>query len=377
MTSISRPSRPPEDLRGGYGQPPRPSLPVTIDMTRFEATVLRLERLAPDVVGLVLVPGPQVRFSYRPGQYLSVLLPEDHRRSFSMASAGGGGRPIELHVRRRPGGRFSDITLANLQPGDRLWLEGPFGQVDWREGRGPVILMGTGTGVAPLKALLEHGLARDGARAIHLYWGARVPTDHYLGAYLEQLARRHARFRFTPLLSRADAGWMGRRGYVQDAVAEDFADLHDAQLYACGSPDMIHAARERLSRLPGFHEDRFQADAFEPAATLTDDPLLPFVRLSIHMRGANREVQGRAGGSLLAALQAASAPILSICGGRASCGTCKVNVTEAWRERLPPPARTERRLLANLDDIGPGDRLACQIRLTPQTDGLTVRLVCP
>jgi CDP-4-dehydro-6-deoxyglucose reductase, E3 len=349
---------------------------VTIDMTRFEATVLRLERLAPDVVGLVLLPGAQARFSYRPGQYLSVLLPEGHRRSFSMASAGGVGRPIELHVRRRPGGRFSDATVANLQPGDRLSLEGPFGQVDWREGRGPAILLGTGTGLAPLKALLEHGLASGGARAIHLYWGGRVPTDHYLGAYLERLARRHTRFRFTPLLSRADARWVGRRGYVQDAIAEDFADLHDAQLYACGSPDMIHAARDRLGRLPGFHEDRFQADAFEPAATLNDDPLLPFVRLSIHVRGATHEVQGREGGSLLSALQRTGAPILSVCGGRASCGTCMVNVTEAWRERLPPPARTERRLLANLDGIGPGDRLACQIRLTPQTDGLTVRLVC-
>jgi CDP-4-dehydro-6-deoxyglucose reductase, E3 len=362
MTSISRPSPPPEAHGAG--------------MTRFEATVLRRERLAPDIVGLLLVPDPQARFSYRPGQYLSVLLPQGDRRSFSMASAGGVGRPIELHVRRRPGGRFSDTTAAKLQPGDRLWLEGPFGQVDWREGRGPVILMGTGTGLAPLKALLEHGLASDGARAIHLYWGGRVPTDHYLGAYLEQLARRHARFYFTPLLSRVATRWVGRRGYVQDAVAEDFADLNDAQLYACGSPDMIHAARERLARLPGFHEDRFQADAFEPAATLNDDPLLPFVRLSIHVRGATREVQGREGGSLLSALQVAGAPILSVCGGRASCGTCKVNVTEPWRARLPPPARTEQRLLANLDDISPGDRLACQIRLTPQTDGLTVCLVC-
>jgi CDP-4-dehydro-6-deoxyglucose reductase, E3 len=348
-----------------------------IDVTRFEATVVRLERLAPDVVGLVLAPSPQARFCYRPGQYLAVLLPGGQRRSFSMANNWGAGRSIELHVRRRPGGLFSDATVATLNPGDRLLLEGPFGQVDWHEGSGPAILMGTGTGLAPLKTLLEQGLAGGGGRAIHLYWGARVPTDHYLGAHFEQLARQHANFRFTPLLSRAAATWGGRRGYVQDAVAEDFADLHDADLYACGSPAMIHAARERLARLPGFREERFQADAFEPAASAAASVGQPSVRLSVHVRGITREVRGHTDGSLLTALQAAGAPILSVCGGAASCGTCKVNIAAAWRERLPPPARTERRLLANLDDIGPGDRLACQIRLTSQTDGLNVHLVCP
>ena len=344
---------------------------------RFAATVLRLERLASDVTGLVMAPAANARFCYRPGQYLSVLLADGQRRSFSMASAYEVDGPIELHIRRRPGGRFSDRVLAGLQVGDKLRFEGPFGQVHWREGLGPAILLGTGTGLAPLKALLEHGLAAGGQRQIHLYWGGRAPADLYLSSHLHALARTHARLRFIPVLSRPHASWAGRCGYVQDAVAEDFGDLHAAHVYACGSGAMINAARARLSAVPGFHEDRFLADAFEPAASVTPSTGLASLRLSVSVQGTVRSVRACRGDTLLSALQGAGAPILSVCGGKASCGTCKITVAQAWRERLPQPARTEQRLLANLDDTGPGDRLACQIRLTPQTDGLAVLLHQP
>jgi CDP-4-dehydro-6-deoxyglucose reductase len=343
---------------------------------RFEAAVQRLDRLAADVTRLLLAPPPHARFRYRPGQYLSLILADGQRRSFSMANAWGVDRPIELHIRRRLGGVFSETALGSLKVGDNLTFEGPFGQVEWREGRGPAILMGTGTGLAPLKALLEHALAAGSERPIRLYWGGRAPSDLYLDAHLSQLARRHTRFSFIPVLSRPPASWAGRRGYVQDAVAEDFDDLHHADLYACGSGAMIDAARAQLGQLPGFHEDRFLTDAFEPAAPVVRSSGLPAVQLFVNLHGDIRSVRGPLGATLLSALREADAPILSVCGGKASCGTCKITVAEPWRDRLPQPARTERRLLANLDDIGPADRLACQIPLTQETDGLAVSLVC-
>jgi len=335
-----------------------------------------MDRLSADVIGLVMAPTANARFCYRPGQYLSVVLADGQRRSFSMASACGVDRPIELHIRRRLGGCFSEAVLAGLKIGDPLVFEGPFGHVDWREGVGPVILMGTGTGLAPLKALLEQGLVIGGQREIHLYWGGRAPADLYLSAHLHHLARNHARLRFIPILSRPHAGWVGRRGYVQDAVAEDFPNLHDADVYACGSGAMINAARARLGDLPGFDEERFLVDAFEPAAPSTFSSGLPSVRLSVNIQGTVRSVRACRGATLLSALQVAGAPILSVCGGKASCGTCKITVAPAWRERLPTPGRSEQRLLANLDDTGPCDRLACQIRLTRETEGLAISLLC-
>lgn len=291
-----------------------------------------------------------------------------------MASRHRPGAMIELHVRRWPGGRFSDRALTGLKIGDRLQVDGPYGQIDWRQGGGPVVLMGTGTGLAPLKALLEYGLVEAAGRPIHLYWGGRTPGDFYLGEHLRRLACDHGGFTFTPLVSRPHPTWAGRRGYVQDAVVEDFADLHGADVYACGSPAMIEAARTRLAALPGFHADRFLADAFEPAGALAAPMTVPSLSISVAFQGAVRPILASCGGTLLAALQLAGAPILSVCGGKASCGACKVAVEERWRDRLAPAGRTEQRLLANLDDAAPHDRLACQIHLTGAEDGLAISL---
>lgn len=341
---------------------------------RFEAVVLRLDRYTPDVIGLTLAPADGAPFTYRPGQYLSVILDDGRRRSFSMANDTDRGRLIELHVRRRPGGRFSDEMLTRLKAGDRLLVEGPYGHLDWRENGGTVLLMGAGTGLAPLKALIEHGLAVGGACPIHLYWSGRTPEALYLSPHLHRLAQNHERFKFTPLLSRPHPAWPGRRGYVQDAVAEDFTSLHTAIVYACGSPPMIQAARARLGALPGFHEDHFLTDAFEPAETPPQATTTAALSLCVSHRGEDRRVAAASGSTLLAALQAAGAPVLSVCGGKASCGACKISVSPVWLNRIAPPERTERRLLANLEGVGPCDRLSCQIHLTPEVDGLAVSL---
>jgi CDP-4-dehydro-6-deoxyglucose reductase len=338
----------------------------------FEATVAGIARHG-QVTELTLTPPANVGFTWRPGQYLSLILDDGSRRSFSMASRCQSGGPIELHIRRYPGGRVSDGVLTGLKIGDRLRIDGPYGQVDWRPGDGPVILLGTGTGLAPLKALIEHALAEGHGRPLHLYWGVRNAQDLYLGPLLHRRTSHHPSFQFIPVLSQPHANWNGRVGYVQSAAAKDFSVLHGAHIYACGSPAMIEDARRTLGALPGWDEDRFLADGFEPA-DVAPSFAAPSLTLSVAFRGETRAVPAATSASLLVALQAAGAPILSICGGKASCGECKVAVDAAWADRLPAPNHTERRLLANLDDAGPLDRLACQLLLTPETDGLSVRL---
>jgi CDP-4-dehydro-6-deoxyglucose reductase len=339
----------------------------------FEAVVAGLVRHGA-VTQLTLTPPANAGFTWRPGQYLSLILPDGSRRSFSMASRCQPGGQIELHIRRHSGGRFSDGVLSQLKIGDRLRIDGPYGQIDWRDGDGPIVLLGTGTGLAPLKALIEHALAEGHDRPLHLYWGARSAADLYLSPLLHLWAARRPGFMFIPVLSQPHANWSGRVGHVQDAAAEDFADLDGVHVYACGSPAMIESARRALGGIPGWDEDRFLADAFEPADATSPAPTARSLTLSVAFQGQTRTVPAAEGSSLLAALQAAGAPILSICGGKASCGECKLAIDPAWADRLPAPGRTERRLLANLDPVGPLDRLACQILLTPETDGLAVHL---
>lgn len=350
--------------------PALPGAPV-----RVEVRVAAVRRHGDEVAVLSLSAPPQAGFAYRPGQHLSVILEDGSRRTFSMASPWREDGQIELHIRRRADGRFSGALLDRLEAGDRLTLEGPFGGLGWRaQGARPAIFLATGTGLAPIKALLQHRLAQGDAGPLRLYWGVRRPSDLYMASWLNAVQSWHAAFSFVPVLSRPDAEWPGRRGYVQDAVAADFRSLADTEIYACGAPGMIDDARRTLGVIDGFDPERFFAESFEPGVAQAADSGGDTAPIEVIWGGRVRRIEAPIGRSLLAALQAAQAPVLSICGGCASCGACRVTVDPDWLDRLAPPERTERRLLANLDEAGPHDRLSCQIRLTAAEAGLRLRL---
>ena len=98
------------------------------------------------------------------------------------------------------------------------------------------------------------------------------------------------------------------------------------------------------------------------------------IGLLVRRQGARSPIKARDGETLLAALTKAGLPVMSVCGGRAACGSCKVGLDPVWSDRLPPPGKAEGRLLRHLPDVHAGDRLACQIILTPLLDGLEIRL---
>jgi CDP-4-dehydro-6-deoxyglucose reductase len=211
------------------------------------ATVRSVQPLTPDINRLVLQLPADVELGYRPGQYMNIVLPDGLTRSFSMASARLPDRQVDFHVRRIPGGRFTEQMIAGLEPGDPLELEIPLGtfcfhEADWR----PMILAATGTGLAPIKAILESLLDNDDCPPVTLYWGMRTEADLYLKEEIESWAERLCEFVFVPVLSRAGERWPGRRGHVQDAILEDYADLSEHAVYLCGAPEMIAQAKQRL-----------------------------------------------------------------------------------------------------------------------------------
>jgi CDP-4-dehydro-6-deoxyglucose reductase, E3 len=224
------------------------------------AVVREMRRLARDVVNLRLeLEGDALR--YLPGQYMNVLLDDGTHRSFSMASAPAGSH-VDFHVRQIPGGRFTEGELAQLRAGDRLQVEIPLGNFrlhaeDYR----PLLMVATGTGLAPLKAMLESLMGDADCPPVSLYWGARTEADLYLADEIRGWGERLYEFDFVPVLSRADASWTGRRGHVQDAVEQDLQDLSEHAVYLCGSPDMIAEAKRRfLAR--GASAEHLYADGF-------------------------------------------------------------------------------------------------------------------
>jgi CDP-4-dehydro-6-deoxyglucose reductase len=215
---------------------------------RCRAVVRGLQPWTPQVVNLQLeIEVDDLQF--RPGQYMNVLLQDGAHRSFSMASAPAGNR-VDFHVRRIPGGRFTDAGLRRLAAGDRLEVDIPLGSFRYHaEDYRPLVMAATGTGLAPIKSMLETLMDDADCPPVALYWGARTQADLYLADTIRSWGERLYDFQFVPVLSRPDAAWHGRVGYVQDAVAQDFADLSEHAVYLCGSPAMVADAKRRFQAL--------------------------------------------------------------------------------------------------------------------------------
>lgn len=219
-----------------------------------------LERLAPDVLRVVLRLPPNGSFSFLPGQYIDVIGPGGVRRSYSMASAPTPDNRLELHVREVPDGVLSRYWFQQAKENDLLRLNGPRGTFALQGAAGlDLVFLATGTGIAPVKAMLEglHNLPpAEHPASVTLYWGGRVATDLYW-----RPDANVGSVRFVPVLSRATADWNGARGHIQQVFLDSSPALERTLVYACGSDAMIQAARSTLiaAGLPG---DRFHADAF-------------------------------------------------------------------------------------------------------------------
>ena len=226
------------------------------------ARVLDVERISHDVARVRLQMPPAAGFAFRAGQYVDVILRDGARRSYSMANAPGVDNVIEWHVRAVPGGRFSNHVYRTLKARDLLRIEGPFGTFTLQETIAPIILLASGTGYAPIAAMLKAHEAEIARRGAVLYWGGVRLADLYAYDEVMEFERSRAEFRFVPVLSGVESGWMGRTGFVHEAVAADFPDLSEHEVYACGNPLMIDAARNLFVSENRLKPEKFFSDAF-------------------------------------------------------------------------------------------------------------------
>ena len=244
---------------------PAGALPVKKMPTRVNS----LLRKTDDVIVMQLQLPANDTFVYRAGQYVEFILRDGARRSYSMANAPSQGPGVELHIRHMPGGRFTDPVFGSMKEKDILRIEGPMGSFFLREESSkPMVFLASGTGFAPLKALLEHMQHCGITRPVTLYWGGRRPADLYMDDWVRAQCRAMPNLRYVPVVSDAlpEDAWQGRTGFVHRAVLEDFPDLSGHQVYACGAPVVVDSAKRDFGALAALPEEEFFADAFTSEA---------------------------------------------------------------------------------------------------------------
>jgi CDP-4-dehydro-6-deoxyglucose reductase, E3 len=236
----------------------------TAAVQRLPCRIERAQPLSHDVMGLFLRLPVAANFTFEAGQYLDVILPGGRRRSFSIASPPHAS-PLELHVRRVAGGEFTERLFHGDATNQLLTIEGPLGQFTYRpHPTSPLLLIGGGTGIAPILSILRHVVENDIDRHMVLYWGVRSEPDLYAHATLEALSRRAAHLRYFPVLSEATPAWRGLTGFVHEAAFQSIENIEAHEVYAAGPPAMIAAVRREYD-VRGADRSRLHFDSFDYA----------------------------------------------------------------------------------------------------------------
>ncbi|MGI4984486.1 MAG: CDP-6-deoxy-delta-3,4-glucoseen reductase [Janthinobacterium lividum] len=240
---------------------------------KLPCRVSALERAADDVMIVRLQLPANERLQYLAGQYLEFILKDGKRRAYSIATAPHAEGLLELHIRHLPGGQFTDHVFSAMKARDMLRFEGPLGTFFLREDSDkPIVLLASGTGFAPIKAIVEQAIFKKTERPITLYWGARTRPDLYLETLAAQWANDLPNFRFVPVLSEPapQDAWSGRTGFVHHVVIADLPDLSAYQVYACGAPVMVESAQRDFTAHHALPAEEFYADAFTSEADLAN-----------------------------------------------------------------------------------------------------------
>ncbi|MDO8311684.1 MAG: CDP-6-deoxy-delta-3,4-glucoseen reductase [Sideroxyarcus sp.] len=230
-----------------------------IPVKMLPCRVEKMVKVADDVMVLFLKLPTNERLQFLSGQYIDILQKVGTPRSFSLANAPHDDALLELHIRNIAGGTFTHHVFNTMKERDILRLKGPLGTFFLREDSDkPIIFVASGTGFAPVKAIIEHAIHIGFKREMHFYWGVRKASDLYM---LDKIKAWEAHgIKFTAVVS--DEQWSGRTGFVHQAVLEDFRDLSGYAVYACGAPVVVEAAHRDFTTQRGLPNEAFFSDAF-------------------------------------------------------------------------------------------------------------------
>jgi len=248
------------------------SVDTDITIKTLPCRAEHLERLSHDVMRVRLKLPETERMQFLAGQYIEFILKDGRRRAFSIANAPHQDEYLELHIRHVPGGSFTGHVFDEMKDRALLRIEGPLGSFYLREhSPRPILMMAGGTGIAPLKGIIDHAQYIGFDRPMRLFWGVGSRRDLYLQDEPQRWMENNDRFHYTPVLSdpQVEDQWTGKTGLVMDALLEACTDLGDYDIYMSGPPAMIEAATPVFAQ-HGASLDHMYSDAFEFAQDVLD-----------------------------------------------------------------------------------------------------------
>ncbi|WP_223596673.1 2Fe-2S iron-sulfur cluster-binding protein [Pseudomonas sp. A-R-19] len=348
--------------------------PPSADKPSYSVQIKSLDRLADDVLGIRLRILTPDSFRFKSGQFIGIRWIAKRLKYFSIANAPqtSAAYEIELHIRKKEDGEFTNWLFDTAKRGDILGLEGPFGDFEWISPcERPAILLATGTGFAPIKSLIETHRLWERTTPVYFYWGGRTLPDIYMSQLAAQWGKLGASFHYAEVLSKAcSENWPGRRGRLPKAVLEDHPDLSGFDVYACGSPEMIDSARSSFIEKGSLSAEHFFADAFNVGPPPGKLPAVSF-EIAFSESSVQGRIQSETGITLLEAIINAGLKLDHYCGGGAVCATCRVNISKS---KVSEPEEDEADLLDCLTDLRSGDRLACQVLVSDRFDNVCIQL---
>ncbi|MDH3343093.1 MAG: CDP-6-deoxy-delta-3,4-glucoseen reductase [Gammaproteobacteria bacterium] len=236
-----------------------------VEVKTLPCRVEKMQLLSHDIMKVELKLPENERMQFLAGQYLEFILKDGKRRAFSIANAPHDDDLIELHIRHVPDGQFGDFVFKEMKEKTLLKIEGPLGSYYLREeSNRPIILVGGGTGFAPLKGMLEHAFKIGFDKPIHLFCGVRAVRDLYMDEMAKAWLTQHKNLKYTAVLSEPEDAdnWQGKTGYVADAVIEEYSDLSGYDIYLSGPPAMVKRGMD-IFYASGLPETQIYSDSFE------------------------------------------------------------------------------------------------------------------
>ena len=228
-------------------------------MTIINTSVLSIEPLNQYVLKVIL--DAKQPLTFKAGQYLQVVMSDQDKRPFSIASRPSHDTKIELHIGATPQNPYAYEVIELARRTGELKVEVGLGDAFLRNDTIPVIIIAGGTGYSYAKSILLDSLHTQPERHLHLYWGAKKQNDLYELETLTALASQYENFTFTPVIETVDESWEGSTGLVHEVVMADYSTLANNQVYVAGRFEM--AAVIKTAFLPlGLCADALFGDAF-------------------------------------------------------------------------------------------------------------------